>query len=101
MGQSDRDFVENGNTTPSIPQALALMNGDMAAKAGPLARHSPLMRFIRSSSDQADAAFLALLSRHPTDEERRVWVEASGNGKADLSDLIHSLLNTKKFLFIQ
>ena len=50
---------------------------------------------------QTCALPISLLSRHPTDEERRVWVEASVNGKADLSDLIHSLLNTKKFLFIQ
>lgn len=101
MGQSDRDFVENGNAVPSIPQALALMNGDMAAKAGPLAHQSPLMRFIRSSADPVDAAFLALLSRHPTATERQAWAKASENGKADVSDLVHSLLNTKKFLFIQ
>ena len=38
MGQSDRDFVENANPNASIPQALALMNGELiSAKRSALA----------------------------------------------------------------
>ncbi|MEO6740736.1 MAG: hypothetical protein ABIP20_10815, partial [Chthoniobacteraceae bacterium] len=104
MGQSDRDFVENANPNASIPQALALMNGELISPKGLLSPFSPLMHFIgdaKTPADKVDAAFLALLSRKPTPQEKAVWTKASGNGVTSTDDLIYALLNTKQFIFIQ
>ena len=100
MGQSDRDFVENANQAPSIPQALAFMNGELVSKAGLLSPHSPLMRSITPDADPAEAVYLSVMSRRPTPLEREAWKAASAAG-ADIGDLVHALLNTRQFLFIR
>lgn len=104
MGQSDRDFVENANPNASIPQALALMNSDLISPKGLLSPYSPLMHFVaeaRTAGDKVDAAYLALLSRRPTAQERAVRTKASRPGRDQADDLIYALLNTKQFIFIQ
>lgn len=95
MGQSDRDFVENANPNAAIPQALALMNGDLLSPRGLLSPYSPVMHGVERATDKVEAAFLALLSRRPTATERD---RLAGVHPAELA---HALLNTKQFLFIQ
>lgn len=104
MGQSDRDFVENSNPNASIPQALALMNGDLLSPKGLLAAWSPLMQFInraKTAEARTDATYLALLSRHATAAEKAALAKASSGELPSTEDLIYALLNTKQFLFIQ
>ncbi len=98
MGQSDRDFVENANPNASIPQALALMNSDLISPKGLFSPYSPLMHFVANSSDRIDSVYLALLSRHPTEAERKI---SQPSDATDISRLIYALLNTKQFIFIQ
>jgi hypothetical protein len=99
MGQSDRDFVENANLQASIPQALVLMNSELISKKGLLSPYSPLMRGVAKADDPVEAAYLTLLARRPTEQERRSWATAFPQGEVE--DLIYVLLNTKQFLFIQ
>jgi hypothetical protein len=104
MGQSDRDFVENANPNASIPQALALLNGDLISPKGVLSPHSPLMRPVLAAATpdaRADAITLALLARRATPAEKAAWAKASAHGLTAPEDLIYALLNTKQFLFIQ
>ncbi len=101
MGQSDRDFVENANPNASIPQALALMNGDLISSKGVLSPFSPLMHTLTNSADKVDAVYLALLARKPSAQEKATAsVSGSGSGQS-IGDLIYALLNTKQFIFIQ
>ena len=103
MGQSDRDFVENANPNASIPQALALMNGDLISSKGLLSPYSPLMHFIaqaKTPDAKVDAAYLAILSRKPTPQEKAVWAKATTD-ITSIDGLIYALLNTKQFIFIQ
>lgn len=95
MGQSDRDFVENANPNAAIPQALALMNGELLSPRGLLSPYSPVMHGVDRAADKLDAAFLALLTRQPTPAERARLANTAP------ADLLHALLNTKQFLFIQ
>ncbi|CAN5877545.1 hypothetical protein BH11VER1_BH11VER1_20320 [soil metagenome] len=103
MGQSDRDFVENANPNASIPQALALMNGDLISSKGLLSPFSPLMHFVSQAQTpdaQVDAIYLALLSRKPTPTEKALLSNAN-KGDTSPDALIYALLNTKQFLFVQ
>ncbi len=95
MGQSDRDFVENANPNAAIPQALALMNGDLLTGQHLLSPYSPLMQFVSKSAAPHEAVFLAILSRKLSPAER---TRLAGT---KIEDLVSALLNTKQFLFIQ
>ncbi len=101
MGQSDRDFVENANPNASIPQALALMNGDLISPKGLLTPFSPLMHTIAIASDKVDAVYLALLARKPSAQEKARLPEAGGSDGKTIEVLIYAILNTKQFIFIQ
>ena len=99
MGQSDRDFVENANPNATIPQALALMNGDFISSKGVLSPYSPLMHSVAEAADKVDAIYLALLSRKPTTEEK-AKLPTAGDSRT-VESVIYALLNTKQFIFIQ
>lgn len=104
MGQSDREFVENANLSATIPQALLMMNGDIFSTSGVLSKYSPLMLYVHSMETpetKMEAAYLAILTRKPSDAERQLWRNASKDSSVNIEDLIYSLLNTKQFCFLQ
>jgi hypothetical protein len=104
MGQSDRDFVENANPNASIPQALALMNGELLTDKGLFSPYSPLMSSVRRAAtplEKAESVWFSLLSRRPTREELALWEKAGTAGLHTPEDLAYAILNTKQFLFIR
>lgn len=103
MGQSDRELVENANLKPGVPQALLLMNSEIASAKGALAPLSPLMLHVQKSSeaDRLDAVCFVLFSRKPTPQERDTWELAKQQGLHSVQDIVFALLNTPQFLFIE
>jgi hypothetical protein len=102
FGQSDRETIENANNEASVPQALAMMNGSLLPQL--LDRFSQLMLTIRKAQypdDKVEAAYMTILSRKPTANEKAAWLKAQDNGLQDIQDLVFSLLNTQQFIFIQ
>ena len=101
LGQSDRDFVENANLQASIPQALMLMNSEITTEKALLSPWSPLMLHVtqaKTADQQLEAANLAILSRKPSPEEKALW---TARKLTRAEDMVHALLNTKAFLFIE
>jgi hypothetical protein len=102
FGQSDRETIENSNTEASVPQALAMMNGELLPMI--TNESSQLMLTIRKAQypdDKVSAAYMTLLSRLPTEKEKAAWLKAQDAGLTDMNDLIFSLLNTQQFIFVQ
>ena len=102
FGQSDRETIENANNDASVPQALAMMNGELLPQI--LSNFSQLMLSINKApyeDEKVEMAYLTLLSRKPTANEKRVWLEAQDKGLTSMEDLIYSLINTQQFIFIQ
>jgi len=102
FGQSDRETIENANNEASVPQALALMNGQLLPQI--LSKYSQLMLTLSKApypDDKVDAAYLSLLSRKPTTKEKNTWLKAQEKGLTTYEDLIFSLLNTQQFIFVQ
>jgi hypothetical protein len=102
FGQSDRETIENANNEASVPQALAMMNGSLLPQL--LDTFSQLSLTVRKAQypdDKVDAAYMTILSRKPTANEKAAWLKAQDNGLTDMKDLIFSLLNTQQFIFIQ
>ncbi len=102
FGQSDRETIENANHEASVPQALAMMNGQLLPQM--LSRYSQLMLTVNKAKypdDKLEAAYMAILSRKPSQREKDAWLKAQENGLTSMEDLIFSLLNTQQFIFIQ
>ncbi|MEM8956078.1 MAG: DUF1549 domain-containing protein [Verrucomicrobiota bacterium] len=103
FGQSDRETIENANYDASVPQALELMNGDTFKMV--MNPYSALVTNVKrevTPQDRVDAIFMSLLSRPADADERRMLVAAVMEGGDDVyEDIVHSLLNTSQFLFIQ
>lgn len=102
FGQSDRETIENANHEASVPQALAMMNGQLMPQI--LSRHSQLMLTVSKAQypdDKVEAIYQTVLSRKPTAKEKEVWLKAQDEGLTDIQDLVYALLNTQQFIFIQ
>lgn len=102
FGQSDRETIENANSEASVPQALAMMNGQLLPQI--LNNYSQLMLNVAKAKypdDQVEATYMSVLTRGPTEQEREVWAAASESGLKEIDDLIYALLNTQQFIFIQ
>ncbi|CAN5225079.1 hypothetical protein BH23VER1_BH23VER1_04910 [soil metagenome] len=103
FGQSDRELIENADPGASVPQALALMNGETFRL---LARgDSALGQRLAAAdnpSEQIDTLYLAMLSRPPTADERRILEdEFSSDPDNALNSAIWALLNSHQFLFVE
>lgn len=102
FGQSDREIIENSNSDASVPQALALMNGELLPQI--LHRYSQLMLTVgkaQSADEKIDAAYMAVLSRKPTAREKDLCLQAQDQGLSTVEDLIYALINTQQFIFNQ
>ena len=102
FGQSDREIIENSNSDASVPQALALMNGELLPQI--LHRYSQLMLTVgkaQSADEKIDAAYMAVLSRKPTAREKALCLQAQDKGLNTVEDLIYALINTRQFIFNQ
>jgi hypothetical protein len=102
FGQSDRETIENANLEASVPQALAMMNGQLLPRI--LDRYSQLMLTVNKAQypdDKVDAIYQTLLTRKPTAREKEVWLKAQDQGLTSIEDLVYALLNTQQFIFIQ
>ncbi len=102
FGQSDRETIENANHEASVPQALAMMNGQLLPQI--VNRYSQLMLTVSRApypDDRVEAVYMTLLSRKPTEAEKAAWLKAQDEGLNSIEDLIYALLNTQQFIFIQ
>ncbi|MBK8039074.1 MAG: DUF1549 domain-containing protein [Verrucomicrobiaceae bacterium] len=102
FGQSDREIIENSNSDASVPQALALMNGELLPQI--VHRYSQLMLTVgkaQSADEKIDAAYMAVLSRKPTAREKALCLQAQDKGLSTVEDLIYALINTQQFIFNQ
>lgn len=102
FGQSDRETIENANNEASVPQALAMMNGQLLPSI--LSKYSQLMLTVSKApypDDKIDAIYMSILSRKPTAAEKEVWLKAQDAGLNTLEDLVFALLNTQQFIFVQ
>jgi hypothetical protein len=103
FGQSDREIINGSNTEPSVPQALALMNGPVTTQL--LDRRSVLMQNLeRAETPQrkVEVIFLSMFNRKPTPSELRVALEeVKADEREGFASIIWALANTREFLFVQ
>ncbi|MBI4622784.1 MAG: DUF1549 domain-containing protein [Verrucomicrobia bacterium] len=101
FGQSDRREIDAFNRDPNTTHALALMNGDLAARI--LAPDSHLRRQLAAAGGSRDRMtsliYRALLVRAPTDAELATLASLTASSLTPEDDTIWALLNSPEFLF--
>ncbi len=103
FGQSDREIIAANHTDGTVPQLLELFNG--AASHMIIENGSVLDLTLtgdRTPRAVVDEIFMSILTRHPTEREKRLaYAEAASSGKPGIGNIIWALLNTREFLFVQ
>ena len=101
FGQSDRELIENANPDATVGQALMMLNGNYFAElTNPFTVISRAMDRAESTEDVIDTLYIALLSRHATDEEKKLLTPViESNPKTGKAEALWTLLNTRQFLF--
>ena len=102
--RGDRDLEER-RSDGSVLQALNLMNDPFIANRTAVnnaPKDSLLMRSLTLPPDQlVDAFYMAVLSRHPSDDEKKTALKQLPNGQTALGaeDLLWALYNKVDFIF--
>ena len=109
FGQSDRDVIQNASVQPTVPQALALLNGPMFKEL--MKPNSVLMKHLatkETAKEKLNVIFLTLLSRKPDIAEQNLMMQeinrydedSKGLGKG-YKNVIVALMNTRQYAFIR
>ncbi len=109
FGQSDRDTIQNASVQPTVPQALALLNGPMFNEL--MKPNSVLMKSLatkETAEDKLDVIFLTVLSRLPSFAEKNLLLqeinrydENGNNLHNGYKNVIVALMNTRQYAFIR
>jgi hypothetical protein len=101
FGGSDRTTPSSGDTVPTVPQALALLNDPDTDIAG-RARNNLDSRLssLKTPEERLDLIFLLLYSRPPSIQEKQNFTPLAGDEKS-LRDLTRAMLTSNRFIFIQ
>jgi Protein of unknown function (DUF1549)/Protein of unknown function (DUF1553) len=103
FGQSDREVIDNANEDASVPQALTLLNGPIAAAlTSPASLLSQQLSKAGQPSQKVALLYEALLSRRPTHQESATLDSVlHERGAQAIPDITHALITGSQFLFIQ
>lgn len=102
FGQSTREFIEGGSTASNVTQFLSMFNG-VAEQQVLQNKESELRKYFgraNSTEETIDIAYLSILNRPPTAEERDIVTASidTHDPKWNL-DLAWTLFNSQEFLF--
>lgn len=103
FGQSDRRITDEHNFDGSVPQVLALMNGDVTRRlTGLSSKVVDDLEELDGPDDKVRGVFFTLLNRFPTKDELTTGMAMIEDyGDDGISDLAWALMNSPEFLFIQ
>ncbi|MEM9015538.1 MAG: DUF1549 domain-containing protein [Verrucomicrobiota bacterium] len=103
FGQSDRNITDDHNYDGSVPQVLALMNGNVTQQlTGPASKIVTDLEEYDGPDDKVRGVFFTLLNRFPSKEELDLGMSiVEDYGDDGISDLAWALMNSPEFLFIQ
>lgn len=101
FGGSDRSIPSSGDTIPTVPQALALLNDYktdiVKGKGAPLWNR---LSSVESDGEKLEIVFLRLYSRKPDGEERERYLPLVSDTDSFRS-LIRAMLTSNRFIFVQ
>ncbi|NNM30580.1 MAG: DUF1553 domain-containing protein, partial [Akkermansiaceae bacterium] len=101
FGGSDRNIPESAHTSASVPQALTLLNGQIANSAeNRKSKVFEALSEITSAESRLDYLFLAFFASKPTEAEKEQFLPLASN-REDIFTLARAMLTSNRFLFVQ
>ena len=101
FGGSDRNSPEAAHTDATIPQALTLLNGQVAASAeNRRSKVFEALAEITNPEQRLEYLFLAFYSSRPSAAEKRELLPLAEN-REDIFTLARAMLTSKRYLFVQ
>ena len=106
FGQTSRDLLgEQRDRSPSMRQALILLNGRLAneaARVGSLEEMHRLLKSPRTYDQAIERAYIEIFTRKPTEEERATAraVLEEGDALEGMAALRWAMLNSHEFRFL-
>lgn len=101
FGGSDRNSPEAAHTDATIPQALTLLNGQVAASAeNKRSKVFEALAEITNPEQRLEYLFLAFYSSRPSASEKRDLLPLAEN-REDIFTLARAMLTSKRYLFVQ
>jgi hypothetical protein len=100
FGGSDRTVPSSGDTVPTVPQALALLNDPNTDIIG--TKRSALgqrLAALKTPEERLDAVFLRLYSRAPTPREKERFGPLAKD-TTTLRDLTRAMVTSNQFIFV-
>jgi len=101
FGGSDRNTPEAAHTAATIPQALTLLNGQVAASTE--SRKSKVFEAlaeITNPEQRLEYLFLAFYASRPSEAEKKDLLPLAGD-REDIFTLARAMLTSKRYLFVQ
>ncbi len=102
FGQSDRELMDNSWANPTVPQALALLNGSLYGDlTNPESSFAKAIAEMDTTDKKIATTFISILGRLPSRVENTAAANYVRDGKSETAyaDLAWSLINTRQFLF--
>lgn len=101
FGGSDRTTPSSGDTIPTVPQALALLNDpNTEISRGKRSVLSKRLLSIKSPEARLEAIFLRLYARPPSARETKTYAPLAKDANS-LRDLTNAMLTSNQFIFVQ
>ncbi|MBG7608761.1 MAG: DUF1553 domain-containing protein [Verrucomicrobia bacterium] len=101
FGGSDRTTPSSGDTIPTVPQALALLNDpNTEISLGKRSVLSKRLLSIKSPEARLEAIFLRLYARPPSARETKTYAPLAKDASS-LRDLTNAMLTSNQFIFVQ
>jgi hypothetical protein len=103
FGQARRNAPNDGHSDPTVPQALAMMNGPITALlTNSRSQLVQNMSEFQEPKDRINVLWISILSRKPsTGEMRMASDEIRQNGKQGYTNLVWALVNSREFMFVK
>ncbi len=102
FGQSDRELIQNANDAASVPQALSLMNSNLASTLRhPYSILGQALSSCETPEQEINTMYKLMFTRQPTKGEKsRLMSVYESNPREARNNIIWALLNTQQFIFV-
>ena len=97
-------MIENSSTDSDVTQILSILNGHVERHliSNGNSKIFQTIKAAKSDEEKIQRAFISILSRYPSADEKKIFLEEYElNGSAATNNMVSALISTGEFMFVQ